>query len=78
VFNVPDMFLITLFKATTCLFNVWYFACVTCKFTDSTLVLFCVLLAIFGFVSCNVLVFLKNISMFLCLNKLVIFLIIEL
>ena len=39
MFYVPDVFLISLFKVSTCLSNV-YFACVICKFIDSALLLF--------------------------------------
>jgi hypothetical protein len=76
---VSYMFLISRFKTTTCLSDVWHFACVTLKFMDSSLVLYLCVANYFSFVSCcKMLVFLKDISTSVCLINLVIFLIIGL
>ena len=49
MFCVSDMFLISLLKTATGLSDVWHLACVTCKFIDSTFVLFLCIVGYFWF-----------------------------
>ena len=57
------------------MYYVWSMACITCEFVNSTFFVVWCFIGILGFVSwCNVVAFLKAMPMWVCSNKLVIFL----